>query len=562
MIEHFSPISGVSANTQFIATAGYDNQVILWDALSKTSLARGLHDHLANSCAFSPCGKFLASTSSDYTARLWSVPEMKLLAVLKDHEDDVEMLAFHPTRHLIATASRDHQLRVFDFEGRLLKIFEGHRADVISVEWDREGKKLFSSSDDGTVKSWDFELGKMISEVDLQGVETDTLAISSDGSIYAGNDEGEIIQILVDSMKRLKAHEAGIKRLKYHSQKNVLVSLSYDRSLKIWSKNEGSLSLLTQTQMPAAIWPRSVAFCGEQELVLGTFGTSYAVFNYATGIWDLSKVKDTPGLNAVAVSEGGDVFSIGDSGVLRRNGQTQQALGSLCNFLKPFGNVLLTGGQQGKIFDALTGSLIYQHRSPLNCADTFVKEGKKMAVIGSYTGEAIVLEETGTGEVVFHSLIPMFENAIKGIACSQSLLFAVCATGKTCTYSISEFKEVPVFQISHEKIANGCASIGDERFVSVSRDLKLRVWDTKTGKVRIYETLHQHSLKCVSVSLDRKTVAIASYTGSVSFFDLTKEVFFKNTRVTAAGVSSLCATEDGFLASSYDGEIYEVKNNE
>lgn len=42
-------------------------------------------------------------------------------------------------------------------------------------------------------------------------------------------------------------------------------------------------------------------------------------------------------------------------------------LGSLCNFLLPFGDVVLTGGQLGIVFDAISGKRIHQHRSPLNC---------------------------------------------------------------------------------------------------------------------------------------------------------------------------------------------------
>src|SRR5262245_43173870 len=119
MIHHVSPISGVDAlGDAYVATAGYDNQVILWDVRSKTAVARGCHDHLANQCRFSACGRFLASASSDTTARLWAMPSMRLLAVMGDHEDDVEMAVPCPDSRRVATASRDHRVRVFDFAGR------------------------------------------------------------------------------------------------------------------------------------------------------------------------------------------------------------------------------------------------------------------------------------------------------------------------------------------------------------------------------------------------------------------------------------------------------------
>ncbi|MEO5875305.1 MAG: hypothetical protein ABIQ26_09950, partial [Streptosporangiaceae bacterium] len=168
MIQHSGPISGVSAyRDEFVATAGYDNQVILWSAVTKSPIARAAHDHLANQVTFSPDGAYLLTSSSDYTARLWSVPELKLLSVFSDHEDDVEMSVFHPTEPLIATASRDHRVRVYDFGGRLKSVLEGHLADVISVAWTEKPDELVSSSDDGTVKRWSLADEKVIADFDL-----------------------------------------------------------------------------------------------------------------------------------------------------------------------------------------------------------------------------------------------------------------------------------------------------------------------------------------------------------------------------------------------------------
>ena len=94
-----------------MATAGYDNRLILWSG--REALARAFHDHLVNQCAFDRAGRSLVSASSDYTARVWTLPELRLQTVLGDHRDDVEMAVFAPSGERIATASRDHCVRVF-----------------------------------------------------------------------------------------------------------------------------------------------------------------------------------------------------------------------------------------------------------------------------------------------------------------------------------------------------------------------------------------------------------------------------------------------------------------
>jgi hypothetical protein len=44
MIHHNGPIAGIATWGNWIATAGYDNQLILWNALERTSVAIGNHE--------------------------------------------------------------------------------------------------------------------------------------------------------------------------------------------------------------------------------------------------------------------------------------------------------------------------------------------------------------------------------------------------------------------------------------------------------------------------------------------------------------------------------------
>ncbi|MEU2779832.1 WD40 repeat domain-containing protein, partial [Streptomyces sp. NPDC007162] len=376
MIQHHGPISGIAASgDRFVATVGYDNQVILWDQTSRASLGRVLHDHLANQCAFSPDGTRLITSSSDYTARLWSVPDLRLLAVFNDQEDDVEMSVFHPTKELVATASRDHRVRVYDFGGRLMHRFSGHSADVISVEWARTADELITSSDDGTVKRWSLQTGGLIDDVDLGGIETDTVAIHTDGSVFAGNDEGQLIVLRPDGRETIPAHEAGVKRLVLDGERNLLVSLSYDRTMCLWDVSGDLPELVDQTSLPDDVWPRSCAFAGGTTLVLATFGATYQTYDYKQRLWGEQLVAPTYGVNAACAHEEG-VLSVGDAGLVWRDGVLLASTGSLCNFLTPAGPVVVAGGQLGKVFDALTGRALHQHRSPLNCGVTFSYDGQ------------------------------------------------------------------------------------------------------------------------------------------------------------------------------------------
>ncbi len=557
MIQHYSPISGIATyKDEYIATAGYDNQVILWDPKTTKALAVGHHDHLANQCEFSPCGRYLISTSSDYTARLWLLPKMQLISVLGDHQDDVEMAVFHPDKEWIATASRDKIVRVFDFQGHLLRKFVGHERDVISVTWFDEDR-LFTSSDDGTIRRWNVNVGEQVEVLDLGGVETDTLVISQRGTIFAGNDAGEITLISANTINKISAHQAGIKRLCYSKEKNKLVSLSYDRSLIIWGITDSDeLIPLITTQFPNCVWARSCAFLGEDKLVLATFGCCYAIFNYQQQQWYTQQVKETQGINAVTL-KGESIYTIGDAGTLHINHLPHIQLSGLCNFLLPFANTLLTGGQTGEVYNALTGEVICQHYSPLNCGTRYHCDDKEYAIIGSYTGEGIVLGFNEAGIIYFLTTIKLHDNAIKGIASDEQLIFSICADYNAAIHDIKTLQLIRHFDGAHDKIANACISLGSNQFVSASRDLNLRIFTP--DKVSIFPTKHTHSIKALAVSVNKQFIASADYHGEVFVYDRNMNIVAYD-RPTIAGLSCIIAgkNENEFIMASYDGKLYSL----
>ena len=558
MIEHKSPISGIAAHAgRLVATAGYDNQVILWDHEQRVALGRGTHDHLANQLAFSRDGRYLVSSSSDHTARLWSVPGMKLLAVMPDHVDDVEMSAFHPIDSLVATASRDHDLCVYDFTGKLVRRFSGHAADVISVCWSQDGRELISSSDDGTVKRWCFQDGRVVDDHDLGGVETDTVAIAADGAIFAGNDEGDVVVLRDGRAERMRLHAAGIKRLVLNEPEQLLVSLSYDRTLRVSSTASGALVPRAQAAIPAQVWPRSCAFLDAGTLVFATFGTSYALYDIASDTWDLSTVRPTAGFNAVAM-HAGCRLTIGDSGILGMDGEQRSRLGSLCNFLTPAGERVFTGGQLGVVFDALSGERLHQHRSPINCGAAFERNGVAHVILGTYTGEGLVFSVASSGAVALVATLQLHQNAVKGVAVSGDAIFAVCADCSASWFSVSSLSEVARVQTAHDRIANGCTSLPGGRFASISRDHKLRIW--AGNQAEVVDTPHTHSIKCVAASGDGRFIATGSYYGVIAVYDTSTSSWTSCLRIAAAGISSLCFDEQGqrFVASSYDGGVHEI----
>lgn len=560
---HSSPISSIAAHKKYIATSGYDNQIILWSKENKDFIARGVHDHLANKVVFSPDGNYILSASSDYTVRLWSVPEMRLKIVFDGHNDDVENICFSNNGQKIATASRDRKVRVFNVNGNLMHTLVGHSADALSVVWSKDDQQLISSGDDGTIRIWDVESGKEIQNFSFDEVETDTCSILN-GYIYAGNDKGEIIIIKIHTgeiIKKIKAHESGIKSIVIHEGFKLLLSSSYDKKIILWNIDAISGNIIEEKIIDSnpMIWLRATVIVDQKLLAFGTFGTCYATYNLQTSEWNFSKVENTLGKNAILAVDG-EIFSVGDAGIVYKSDTFYSEPGSLCNFLVNVYDKVYTGGQTGQLFDASTGKIVYEHRSPLNCGTVFHNDGQTFLVIGSYTGEGILFKFQD-GNLNFIKNIEIHSNAIKGITSNSKYLFSVSANRDVAYYDLHTLKCIKYIHHGHTLIANGCDYQDEHRFVSISRDRVLRIWENFELSKEV-NTPHTHSIKCIKAANNKRhLIATGSYNGLFCIYNLKTNEWVIIKRLTSSGISSLSYDEatNNFLASSYNGKIYYIQ---
>jgi WD40 repeat protein len=297
---HVGLIRGVTAHGDgYIATAGDDGRVILWDKATGGSISSSSHNDVVNDCVFSHDGRYLVSSSDDWTARLWSVPDLSLRAVLAGHGDDVTMSVFHPVDELIATASRDYFVRVYDFDARLVTKFGvgGVVGDVVWLDWTHDGQELVALSDTGTMMRWPWAVAHPTNVV---GPGSDEYSGYAPTAPNGGNDGGQAITPENRHTTPVEGRNTDVERLVIDAQKSLLACIS-DGTLAVWDISAPTPTLVAATTLPDDVWARSCAFAGTARLVFGTSGAGYRTYDYLLDQWQTDGIAPPHGISAMCV---------------------------------------------------------------------------------------------------------------------------------------------------------------------------------------------------------------------------------------------------------------------
>ncbi len=152
-----------SPDGQWIATSGYDREIILWNAQTgeKVRTLTG-HNGAVYSIAFSPDGKVLASASADDTCKLWRTSDGERLDTLGQPLKEQYTLQFSRDGKTVAAAGADNRLRIWQltFQDQpginpLIISRFAHEAPVTTFTYSGDGTRLVTTAEDRTIKVWE-----------------------------------------------------------------------------------------------------------------------------------------------------------------------------------------------------------------------------------------------------------------------------------------------------------------------------------------------------------------------------------------------------------------------
>ena len=200
----------------------------------------------------------LSAKIAELEAELQSAPSARRSASVADwypripprhtllgHRQPITSVAFHPTFSLVASASEDCSIKIWDWEtGDLEQTLKGHTKSIQSISFDNSGQYLVSCSSDLSTKIWD------------------------------GNDGWK-------NIRTLHGHDHSVSSVLFMPGDQHVATASRDKTIKLWETSTGFCS---RTLIGHDDWVRAIAASSDGRwLASGSSDQTVRVWDIASG---------------------------------------------------------------------------------------------------------------------------------------------------------------------------------------------------------------------------------------------------------------------------------------
>lgn len=230
---HGGPVRALALSGGALASAGFDQSMIVWDpAGGRARAVVRWHAGAVNALAPLPGGGF-ASAGEDGRIALWPAqPAGQPAQVLEGHTEPVAALALSPDGRFLGSAAWDGTARVWSLAAGTARVLEGHRGNVNAIAFRPDGMAA-TAGFDGTIRLWPVgEPGQVLAEF---GLPLNTLAALPDGTLAAGGVDGMLRLIAPGGVVReVQAGARPIVALAVPPDGSVVAAASLGGSVTVW----------------------------------------------------------------------------------------------------------------------------------------------------------------------------------------------------------------------------------------------------------------------------------------------------------------------------------------
>ena len=459
---------------------------------------------------------------------LYDSDSLALVAHFDGHKRSVRTAAWSPDGRLIASASDDGAILVWDVaSGMEVQQFSGHTDWVRSLRWSPDGARLLSGGNDGTARLWDVATGGAGATMASFAVSVRSVAWSPDGQRRAiGLQNGELIfyDATGSAQNQIQPSNSPIISLAWSPTSNQLAAGTLAGQLTLWEPN-GSAPSAEVTAHLGAIYSLSWSVDGQQLLTTSN--------DQLARLWTISSMT--------ALDLAGHTAPVTSGAWLDENR-------------------LITGGVDGvlRLWDATSGSeqgQINGHMTSINSAG-WAADGTMLA-LGLSDATARIWRADGEQELFQLTGHSSWVSSLSFSPDSSRLLTADF-NGQIRLWDTNSGELLDRLG-SHRAIVNsvGWAPAG-QYAASGGKDRLIQIWDTTTLSQPLFITLtHSASVEALAFSPDGAFLASGDAEGNLLIWDWQKQQVSQQLNGHSDAVRAISWSPDGtqLASSSNDGTI-------
>jgi len=482
-----------SPNGKYIATASSDKTARLWNASTGEQIFVLNHDGPVNNVVFSPEGKYVATASDDNTTGLWDVSTGKQIFVL-NYDGPVNNVVFSPDGKYVVTASNDKTARLWDASTGKQIIVLNHDGPVLDVVFSPDGKYVATASDDNTTGLWNASTGEQIFVLNHDGLVTNVV-FSPDGKYVAtaSND-----------------NTTGLWDVSTGKGKQIFV-LNHDGPVNnVVFSPDGKYVATASNDKTACLWDAS---------------TEYDILNHDNKVF---KIVFSPDGKYVATASNDSTSRLWDASTGKQIFAPFKHSGLVTNVVfSPDGKYIATASWDntsrlwnaptGRVWNVSTGKEIFvlNHDSGVNNV-VFSPDGKYIATASR--DSTARLWNASTGEQIF---VLNHNSSVNDVVFSpDGKYIATASSDKTARlWNASTGKQIFAPFKHYGWVTNVVFSPDGKYIATASRDKTARLWNVSTGE-QITVLRHYDRVFKVVFSPDGKYVATASWDNTASLWNV------------------------------------------
>jgi WD40 repeat protein len=274
------------------------------------------------------------------------------------HTGDVSSVAFSPDGTILASASYDHTVRLWNTttQNQIGQPLEGQRGGLFSVAFSSDGKVVASGGYDQTVQLWNTKTHARIVTLHGHTGRVNSVAFSPDRKLLASGSDDDTVQLrdavtYAEVGLLIRSKSGGVLAVAFSPDSKILASGGIDGTVKLWNTTTGKRIGQALRGHHGPVF--SVAFSRDGTLASGGKDGTVRLWNTTTHRSTATLTCHSPVLS-VAFSHDGKALACGTENfeVLLWNAATHQPKGpalTVCNSVvhsvafSPVSNTLAIG---------------------------------------------------------------------------------------------------------------------------------------------------------------------------------------------------------------------------